>query len=391
MRHTRLFVLASFLFLSLTLTACSASIPAPTAIPTVVAPALAAAGVQAVARATATPTIALRDNPAAAATSAAPTRVLSAPLPTGVPTMLAGWRATPTQQPAGSAAAVVAAAPRLSGRIVLQTASGGDIVTINADSTQQATVGTGLDPAWSPDGKQIAVARWSEPQGIYVMNADGSDARLIHQINGAKSPTWSPDGTKIAFTWLYRQRVPSFKGTPIPGFLGTDFWRTSIVDVNTGNKTDLPLDNDGFSFVPNWGPDGTVVYKAFRGIGESTEDGAPVLVTSDQVQTSPAWSPDGKRIALMIRHHDHWDVAVMNRDGSGLTTLTATSPIEGTKPVNNVAPAWSPDGGAIAFLSDRGGEWRVYVMNADGSGQRKMLDVPLAYNYAAERVLDWTN
>ena len=383
------FILALTILAALALAACGAYVPTPTATPVVAA--LPAPGAASRAAVRATPTPVLIDNPAAAATVAAPTRVLSAALPTGVPTMLAGWRPTPTPEPATGTAAVVAAPWQpLTGRIVLQASSGGNIVTVNADGTQQATVGNGLDPAWSPDGKKIAVARWSEPQGIYVMNADGSDARMIYQINGAKSPTWSPDGAKIAFTWLYRQRVPTFRGTPIAGFLGADYWRTSIVDVNTGNKTDLPLDNDGFSFAPQWGPDGTIVFKAFRGIGESTEAGPATLVTSDQVQTSPAWSPDGQRIALMVRRHDHWDIAVMNRDGSGLTALTGTGPVAGAKAVDNVAPTWSPDGSRIAFLSNRSGEWRVYVMNADGSGQRKMLDTPVTYEYAAERVLDWT-
>jgi dipeptidyl aminopeptidase/acylaminoacyl peptidase len=388
MKRLRLRVVASLMLVALALSACGATLPTPTATPAVVSLPASAAAAQVAVRAT--PTQALLDNPAASAPGAVPTRVLSAPLPTGMPTMLAGWRATPTPQPSGSGAAVVAPIQPLTGRIVLQTSSGGSIMTVNADGTGQDTVSNGLDPSWSPDGKQIAVARWSEPQGIYVMNADGSNARMIYQINGAKSPTWSPDGTKIAFTWLYRQRVPSFRGTPIPGILGTDFWRVSIVDVNTGNKTDLPLDNDGYAFVPDWGSDGTIVYKAFRGVGESSETGTPVLITNDQLQTSPSWSPDGKRIVLMVRHHDHWDIAGMNRDGSGLTSLTETPPVEGTRVVNNVAPTWSPDGSRIAFLSDRGGDWRVYVMNADGSGQRKMLDIPVKYDYAAERVLDWT-
>ena len=37
-----------------------------------------------------------------------------------------------------------------------------------------------------------------------------------------------------------------------------------------------------------------------------------------------------------------------------------------------VAPAWSPDGRKIAFVSDRDGTYEVYVMNADGSGQRRL-------------------
>jgi dipeptidyl aminopeptidase/acylaminoacyl peptidase len=382
----------------LALAGCSATIPSPTPTAAVI-PLSAAAAVPVPARSTSQRVqsdVAASSSPVAATPSATPTRVLKAPLPTSLPTMLAGWRDAPTAQPAASGASqpLPAPAPALSGRIVLQTASGANIVVAGVQGGQPATVSHGMDPAWSPDGKQIAVTRWTEPQGLYLMSADGSNERLLYRTNGAKSPAWSPDGTKIAFTWLYKtvQRGGgSFKGTPLPTFgLGQDYWRVSIVDVNTGNKTDLPLDNDGFAFAPDWGPDGRVIYKALRGLGVSDEAGPATRLTDNQLQASPSWSPDGKRVVCMTSQHDHTDIVVMNSDGSGQTFLTQTPPIQGTTPVNNVAPAWSPDGRSIAFLSDRGSDWRIYVMNADGSGQRRLLDIAVQYDYAAERVLDWT-
>jgi Tol biopolymer transport system component len=40
---------------------------------------------------------------------------------------------------------------------------------------------------------------------------------------------------------------------------------------------------------------------------------------------------------------------------------------------NNAAPAWSPDGQQIAFMTDRSGKWEIWIMNADGSNQRPMF------------------
>src|SRR3954452_1552666 len=54
---------------------------------------------------------------------------------------------------------------------------------------------------------------------------------------------------------------------------------------------------------------------------------------------------------------DHYDIYVMNADGSELKRLTDTG--------NNRYPSFSPDGHAIAFASGRGDQWGLYVMDAD--------------------------
>ncbi len=333
--------------------------------------------------------------PRAATPSPSPTRVLRPPLPTGVPGVLKELHGQDAA--AGTSAATAAptalpspARPALNGRIVLQSASGGEIITVNADGTGLRAVGSGIDPAWSPDGARIAFTRWSGQQGVYVMNADGGNVRLVREIAGAKSPTWSADGGKIAFTWLYKKatRAP-FPGWPF-GASEVDFWRITVIDLASGKSEDVPLDPEGDAFSPSWGSTGLIVYKGVSGLWLTGESGPPWAISADPWHASPVWSPDGERIAFMARRHDHWDIVVMGRDGAGVTYLTSSPTTMFTRPVNNVAPAWSPDGRSLAFLTDREGEWRIYVMNADGSDQRRFLDLPVAYDYAGERVLSWT-
>ena len=76
----------------------------------------------------------------------------------------------------------------------------------------------------------------------------------------------------------------------------------------------------------------------------------------------PAWSPDGGRIAFASDRDENDEIYVMNADGAGQTRLTNTSSDEGL-------PAWSPYGTRIAFNSSTDDIPDIYVINADGPGQ----------------------
>jgi TolB protein len=87
-------------------------------------------------------------------------------------------------------------------------------------------------------------------------------------------------------------------------------------------------------------------------------------------ETDPAWSPDGRKIAF-VSVVSRPTIYVMNADGSGQRKLTRNSarcPNTCPSAGRDSNPVWSPDGRRIAFVS----KWQVYVMNADGSGQRRL-------------------
>jgi Tol biopolymer transport system component len=73
-------------------------------------------------------------------------------------------------------------------------------------------------------------------------------------------------------------------------------------------------------------------------------------------------------VAFACKAGDTWDICTVNIDGSDRKSLTPNN-LE-----NDVNPAWLPDSRGIAFLSARQGRWEIWVMNADGSGQRKLID-----------------
>ncbi len=82
-----------------------------------------------------------------------------------------------------------------------------------------------------------------------------------------------------------------------------------------------------------------------------------------------AWSPDGREIAFVGGSSPPGSsppkIYVMNADGSGQRELTRTTGFPDS-------PAWSPDGRKIAFVSRRDGNLEIYVMNADGTEQRRL-------------------
>src|SRR5688500_16683416 len=80
---------------------------------------------------------------------------------------------------------------------------------------------------------------------------------------------------------------------------------------------------------------------------------------------APAWSPDGRTIVFVSWRDGNGEVYAMDADGSGPRNLTQHA-------ARDVRPAWSPDGRRIAFVSRRDRNPEIYVMNADGSEKRNV-------------------
>jgi Tol biopolymer transport system component len=334
--------------------------------------------------------------------TAEPVQPTATPTPTETPAVAAAHSA-----PTSISAAEHTSTSGLEGRFVFQVASGGDIYTVNADGSDLTRVTSGMDPDWSPDGSQIAFTRWSEPWGIYTINSDGSNEKLVFSSNVARAPVWSPDGTQIAF-YFQTEGVTApdtmcmgDECRKMPGRTQTE-WHVGVVDVADGYLHQPYVDR--FSFSPTWSADGTwLVYDGgdsgtlpskVHGLCLTTVEGPNnTVLTNDTNDHYPVWSPDGTRIAFMHWKHDHWEIFIMNADGSDRHPLTTSSNY--VRPVaNNVAPAWSPDGQHIVFLSDRGGKWEFYVMDADGSNQTKILEnvteaLAIQYTGVYERVISW--
>lgn len=288
------------------------------------------------------------------------------------------------------------AAGSATGKIVFATNPGGAIYTLNANGTNLRQVGSGLDPAWSPDGTRIAYADWVTPEGIYVMNADGSNKSRIGEQVLSKAPSWSPDGNSIIFTYQHGGQLEEEERCFF-GFCFTipkdPYWKLAVLTVST--KAFREPQSDFHSFSPVWRSNGDVLFDGDKGLAvvNPNSENLPTTIASDQRITDPREC--GSKIASTFHQHDHWEIYTLNTDGAGLKRLTGSDSILAGPTYDNVAPEWSPDCSTIIFLTNRDGRWRPYSMNADGSNQQPFLptvfdSIRFDYGYASDRVFDWT-
>ena len=210
----------------------------------------------------------------------------------------------------------------------------------------------------SPDGRKIAfVASYDAGKEISVMNADGSGIERLTYLRSSDAVfelTWSPDGRKIAFT-----SSPPPGTMPQPRTYGDG---DGIYVMNADGSDVERLTHSVVDGFLAWSPDGRKI--AFVSVvsvryGETHDweiyvvntDGSGIerLTYSDDYDAAPAWSPDGRRIAFQSYRNGAFEIYVMNADGSSVERLTDTG--------RNM-PAWSPDGRRIAFVSSHG----IYAM-----------------------------
>ena len=211
----------------------------------------------------------------------------------------------------------------------------GRLITVNADGTglrtlwtpQPAGEITGL--AWSPDGNRLAFSYAGR-----IVSFDVAAGRGLSLTDGGRdiNPGWSADGRRIGFL-----RV------------GT---RTFAVPADGGEVSELPFRIPSGATALAWAPNLTNLVV----VVPPTLLLAGLELTSNGVVGSPAWAPDGERIAFA-------DAAGLRTVTTGLPPVTATV----ARPPAS-SPRWSPDGRSLLYPAD--GELRTLAL---GESPRTVL------------------
>jgi TolB protein len=162
---------------------------------------------------------------------------------------------------------------------------------------------------------------------------------------------------------------------------GTSRYALNVADSD-GFNPQVVLESKAPIVSPAWSPDGLrLAYVSFEGrrprifIQNLSTGTRQVIAAFPGLNGAPAWSPDGKRMAMTLSKDGNAEIYVMDIDTRRLRRLTVGAAID-------TEPAWAPDGKSLVFTSDRGGTPQVYRIPATG-GQAKRLTFDGKYNSRA--------
>lgn len=199
------------------------------------------------------------------------------------------------------------------------------------------------------------------PEGlICVGEAYGNSISNIAALVGGRRADWSPDGRMVVF----QRNEPAANGG------------SAIYRINTDGSGEVRLADGG---QPAWSPDGTrIAFRSDAGIAVMNVDGSEILTLAahepgvrSPAYSAPAWSPEGLRIVFAENGEfptHPAQLTIMSSDGSNRQHL----PMTNADRWSTQDPAWSPNGGTIAFFLNE----QLATIDASGGDAETIVSGP---------------
>ena len=232
-----------------------------------------------------------------------------------------------------------------------------------------------IDPAFSPNGRLLAVMWQDDPgRGIVLIRPDGRPVRRLTRRHD-RSPSWAPSGRRLVFD---RQRCHP------------EATCDSLGIYTIGVKGAGPRRIVASGVAPTWSARNEIAFVADRDLLEFDDSQGPIRVTDPAGKrtrtlvaqsASPDWSPRGDRLVFVRSRGAHTALFIVNADGSGLRRIHVV------KGSSLDSPVWSPDGQLIAFLRDD----HLQTITPSGQSRRRVREIEYDYEGSLSRVehLDW--
>ena len=243
------------------------------------------------------------------------------------------------------------------------------VTTVENDHTSHAC------PVVLPGGHGIIYGRFTEPvvEAMQIMVLDPRTNETRALLDGAAPMFYLPTG-HLVYVQVGRIMAAPFDVNTLtftgPAF---DITEMSLLDPEQA-PTRVAVSGSGtFAYVPSEQSATEALALVWLDLkGKRT----PLDLPPDYYGGGTI-SPDGRKLAISIRHSNNKDVWIIDLERGTRTRFT-------DKPGGDVRPVWTPDGSHIVFLSDRGGRWGLYRKAVDGkSPVEKLIESPDEVMYAS--------